>query len=76
MGDLNNYKSETSICISPIYMSFEKSELVCVLQEISISMCPTEDKYKYMYKLSITYEEIYISVCRTGDKYKYVSYGR
>ena len=43
---------------------------------ISISMCPTGDKYKYMYKLSIAYEEIYISMRPTGDKYKYVSYGR
>ena len=39
-------------------------------------MCPTGDKYKYMYKLNIAYEEIYISMCPTGDKYKYVSYGR
>ena len=39
-------------------------------------MCPTGDKYKYMYKLSTTYEEIYISMCPMGDKYKYVSYGR
>ena len=39
-------------------------------------MCPTGDKYKYMYKLSIAYEEIYISMRPTGDKYKYVSYGR
>ena len=39
-------------------------------------MCPTGDKYKYMYKLSTAYEEIYISMCPMGDKYKYVSYGR
>ena len=39
-------------------------------------MCPKGDKYKYMYKFSITYEEIYISMLPTGDKYKYVSYGR
>ena len=39
-------------------------------------MCPTGDKYKYMYKLSIAYEEIYISMRPMGDKYKYVSYGR
>ena len=48
-------------------------------------MCPTGDKYKYIYKLSTTYEEIYIvcvlreisiSMCPTGDKYKYVSYRR
>ena len=39
-------------------------------------MCPTGDKYKYMYKLSTAHEEIYISMCPTGDKYKYVSYGK
>ena len=48
-------------------------------------MCPTGDKYKYIYKLNIAYEEIYISMrpreisismCPTGNKYKYVSYGR
>ena len=48
-------------------------------------MCPTGDKYKYMYKLSISYEEIYISMrpmevcviweksinmCPTGDRNK------
>ena len=39
-------------------------------------MCPTGDKYKYMYKLNTAYEEIYISMRPTGDKNKYVSYGR
>ena len=33
-------------------------------------MCPTRDKYKYMYKLSTAYEEIYISMCPTGDRNK------
>ena len=33
-------------------------------------MCPTGDKYKYMYTLSTAYEEIYISMRTTGDRYK------
>ena len=40
MGDLNNYKSETSISISPRYMSFGRSEQVYVLY-----------KYEYVYML-------------------------
>ena len=33
-------------------------------------MCPTGDKYKYMYKLSIAYEKIYISMRPTGERNK------
>ena len=33
-------------------------------------MCPTGDKYKYMYKFSTVYKEFELSMCHTGDRNK------
>ena len=54
LGDLNNYKSETSISISSIYMSL--GYLNKYTSDTILSMCPMGDKYKYMYKFSTVYE--------------------
>ena len=54
-GDLNNYKSETSISVSPKICPL--GDLNKYTSDTSISMCPTGDKNKYMYKFSTVYKE-------------------
>ena len=55
---MDKYQSDRSLIYIYIYI------YICPLGvlnkytfDIRISMCPTGDKYKYMYKLSTVYEE-------------------
>ena len=52
LGDLNNYKSETSISISPIYIC-PLGDLNKYTSDISISMCPTGDWNKNKSVISV-----------------------
>ena len=62
-GDLNNYKSETSISISfDIYMSFGRLNKYMPDTNISINIYPTGDKYQ---------SERSPSICPLGDMNMY-----
>ena len=55
LGDLNNYKCETSISISPIYIC-PLGDLNKYTSDTSISMCPTGDLNKNKSTISVESE--------------------
>ena len=55
LGDLNNYKSETSISISPIYIC-HLGDLNKYTSDTSISKCPTGDWNKNKSVISVRSE--------------------